>query len=307
MKKEFRGLRAVWMQIRDFAALTDELNMATIRLRLRYPNEPKPDIPLPYILERNEVDLHLSTLNTDKIIAKNALQKKLSHLYFLNNLSKADYGKKGGSNPELCPICQYSMGTQWAVLECGHSFCIKCIDIMLTSYVVQCNKQRSIKCAMCRQMCMLKDILYVDSKSEDEQDNDIEVEGSWSTKVEAIVKRLLAISKNDPHAKTLVFSSWHDVLELISKALEVNKYNHLIIKHSNLSRFPRVIDQFKQEQNIKALLLPINTGSKGLNLIEATHVILVEPTLNQANELQAIGRVHRIGQTKYELLTILFS
>ena len=47
---------------------------------------------------------------------------------------------------------------------------------------------------------------------------------------------------------------------------------------------------------MEVFLLHAKAQSSGLNLVNATHVILAEPLLNTALELQAIARVHRIGQ-----------
>lgn len=58
------------------------------------------------------------------------------------------------------------------------------------------------------------------------------------------------------------------------------------------------LERFKKDPSVLALLLTIDAGANGLNLIEATHVLLMEPVMNPGSELQAIGRVHRIGQTR---------
>lgn len=49
---------------------------------------------------------------------------------------------------------------------------------------------------------------------------------------------------------------------------------------------------------MRVLLLCLKAGSLGLNLVAASHVILVHPWWNPYVEKQAIGRAHRINQTR---------
>lgn len=55
---------------------------------------------------------------------------------------------------------------------------------------------------------------------------------------------------------------------------------------------------FRNNPDIKVFILNAKNQSSGLTLVAATHVFLIEPVLNPAIGLQAISRVHRIGQTK---------
>ncbi|KFO69712.1 E3 ubiquitin-protein ligase SHPRH [Cuculus canorus] len=294
-KKEYKLLHEYWMVLRDHVSAIDELAMATERLRVRHPDEPKPNPPVLYIIEPHEVEQNRVKLLNDKAVAKSQLQKKLGQLLYLTNLEKSQDKTTGGINPEPCPICARQLGKQWAVLTCGHCFCNECIAIIIEQYSVG-TRRSSIKCAICRQTTSHKEISYVFTAETANQEDDIPVKGSHSTKVEAVVRTLKRIQFKDPGAKSLVFSTWQDVLDIISKALYDN--NMIFSQINGISKFQENLSAFKYDPNINILLLPLHTGSNGLNIIEATHVLLVEPILNPAHELQAIGRVHRIGQTK---------
>lgn len=78
-----------------------------------------------------------------------------------------------------------------------------------------------------------------------------------------------------------------------------------IMTTTNWLKFHEIIVQ-DPDMDVTCLLLPLSYGSKGLNLIEATHVFFIEPILDTGEELQAIGRIHRMGQTKYVSISPLF-
>ncbi|XP_074043884.1 E3 ubiquitin-protein ligase SHPRH isoform X3 [Macrotis lagotis] len=294
-KKEYKLLHEYWMVLRDHVSAIDELAMATERLRVRHPDEPKPNPPVLHIIEPHEVEQNRVKLLNDKAVAKSQLQKKLGQLLYLTNLEKSQDKTTGGVNPEPCPICARQLGKQWSVLTCGHCFCNECVAIIIEQYSVG-TRRSSIKCAICRQTTSHKEISYVFTAETANQEDDIPVKGSHSTKVEAVVRTLKRIQFKNPGAKSLVFSTWQDVLDIISKALYDN--NMVFSQINGIHRFQENLSAFKYDPKINILLLPLHTGSNGLNIIEATHVLLVEPILNPAHELQAIGRVHRIGQTK---------
>ncbi|XP_077395210.1 E3 ubiquitin-protein ligase SHPRH isoform X2 [Festucalex cinctus] len=292
-KKEYKVLHEYWMVLRNHVSAIDELGMATERLRVRLADEPKPK--LLHIIEPHEVEQNRVKLLNDQAVAKSQLQKKLGQFLYLTNLEKSQDKSTGGLNPEPCPICARPLGLEWAVLTCGHCFCNQCIAIILEQYSMG-SRRRAINCAICRQTTSHAEISYVFTAQVSSQDQDVPVKGSHSTKVEAVVRTLKKIQVSDPGAKCLVFSTWQSVLDIIAKALFDNNMEFSQI--NGIQKFQENLSSFKYEKNINILLLPLHTGSNGLNIIEATHVLLVEPILNPAHELQAIGRVHRIGQTK---------
>lgn len=86
--------------------------------------------------------------------------------------------------------------------------------------------------------------------------------------------------------------------QVVASALVMNNIEFKSVAGAHPKQFERLLDDFKASQVCNVLLLPLHSGAKGLNIIEASHVILTEPALNQSDELQAVGRVHRIGQEK---------
>ena len=57
-----------------------------------------------------------------------------------------------------------------------------------------------------------------------------------------------------------------------------------------------VVEDFKRDPDLKTFFVSIKAGGVGLNLINASYCIILDPWWNPAVEAQAIDRIHRIGQ-----------
>eukprot|EP00937_MAST-01D_sp_MAST-1D-sp2_P003320 g3320.t1 len=123
-----------------------------------------------------------------------------------------------------------------------------------------------------------------------------ELERRWGTKVGRLVGDLLALRGTEE--KALVFSQWDEALALVAHALRESDVGFAWLK--DRATYNEALSAFKHRPaaRTRVLLLPLKRGGNGLTLTEARHVFLLEPALSSALEAQAIGRVHRIGQTE---------
>lgn len=108
-----------------------------------------------------------------------------------------------------------------------------------------------------------------------------------------VVRSLLESIRNTKD-KFLIFSQYVETLRWLSARIDVPHE----IYHGGLSSESRerVLAEFRNRPGPRGLLLSLRAGGVGLNLQEATTVVLFDRWWNPAVEYQAIHRAHRFGR-----------
>lgn len=198
--------------------------------------------------------------------------------------------------------------------DCGHVFC------------VECGGKINV-CTICKYEPAI--LTVRESNQEEKQDGEEEQDLSppilldgcfphekpkptikhavsgYSSKTCRLMRELQQIFSSDGEAKIVIFSQWTSYLDLIENAIQ----NEFHIKDGvgfvrmdgdiiNIESRNNLIQQFTNDPKIRILLTSLSCGGLGLNLICANYVILMDSWYNPFTELQAIERVHRIGQNR---------
>ena len=96
--------------------------------------------------------------------------------------------------------------------------------------------------------------------------------------------------------KVLVFSQFVQMLHLLEKECQTRNIPTHILTGQTKDR-QQVVSDFQKDTGAGVFLLSLRAAGTGLNLTNASYVVLYDPWWNPAVEAQAIDRSHRIGQT----------
>ncbi|PVG00917.1 hypothetical protein CPB86DRAFT_753986 [Serendipita vermifera] len=120
-----------------------------------------------------------------------------------------------------------------------------------------------------------------------------------STKIRKILKILRKIEKSPDTGKTIIFSEFVKMLDIIAGVLDEESIRYVRYDGSmNAAQRQISLDAIKDNSRIKVILISTKAGNSGLNLTCCSNVIMVDPWWNPAIEDQAFDRAHRLGQTR---------
>jgi superfamily II DNA or RNA helicase len=97
--------------------------------------------------------------------------------------------------------------------------------------------------------------------------------------------------------KVLVFSQFVQMLQLLEKDCAARNIPTHMLTGQTKDR-QSVVNAFQADKGAGVFLLSLRAAGTGLNLTNASYVVLYDPWWNPAVEAQAIDRSHRIGQTQ---------
>ncbi|EJD05330.1 uncharacterized protein FOMMEDRAFT_138838 [Fomitiporia mediterranea MF3/22] len=120
-----------------------------------------------------------------------------------------------------------------------------------------------------------------------------------SAKIREIIRILRAIHDHPDREKTIIFSQFTSMLDLIepflrNEGLRFARYDGTMRKDQRDASLQKI----REDKSTTVILISFKAGSTGLNLTACNNVILVDLWWNPALEEQAFDRAHRFGQTR---------
>ncbi|KAB8349413.1 hypothetical protein FH972_023440 [Carpinus fangiana] len=210
-----------------------------------------------------------------------------------------------GQNVMVCNICD-EPAEDAIKSRCRHEFCRSCVKDFVKS------SDSEVDCPRCH-IALAIDLEQPEIEQDEENVkkssiiNRIKME-NWtsSTKIEMLVYDLWKLRSKKQTTKSIVFSQFTSMLQLIEWRLRRAGFNTVMLDGSmSPQQRQKSIEYFMTNTNVEVFLVSLKAGGVALNLTEASRVFIVDPWWNPAAEWQSADRCHRIGQRRPCVITRL--
>lgn len=203
----------------------------------------------------------------------------------------------------MCQLCD-DEAEEPIESKCRHRFCRMCIREYSESFLGE-----NLSCPVCHiglSIDLQQPALEVDEElfSKASIVNRIKLGthgGEWrsSTKIEALVEELYKLRSDRHTIKSIVFSQFTSMLDLIEWRLKRAGFETVKLQGSmSPQQRDKTIKHFMENTLVEIFLVSLKAGGVALNLCEASQVFLMDPWWNPSVEWQSMDRVHRIGQKR---------
>ncbi|KAM9912967.1 hypothetical protein OXX69_002051 [Metschnikowia pulcherrima] len=205
----------------------------------------------------------------------------------------------------MCQLCD-DEAEEPIESKCHHKFCRMCIREYYESFS---GDAKNLQCPVCHiglSIDLQQPALEVDEElfSKGSIINRIKLGthgGGWrsSTKIEALVEELYKLRSDKHTIKSIVFSQFTSMLDLIEWRLKKAGFETVKLSGSMTpQQRDNTIKHFMENTSVEIFLVSLKAGGVALNLCEASQVFLMDPWWNPSVEWQSMDRVHRIGQKR---------
>jgi DNA repair protein RAD16 len=191
-----------------------------------------------------------------------------------------------GQNIIVCHVCD-DEAEDPIKAKCHHTFCRDCAQRYFEGY----DGTGEPDCPKCH-VPLLLDLTQPAIETVDAKKGSIinRIDMSkWrsSTKIEALCEELHKLRKPNQSTKSIVFSQFTSMLQLIEWRLNRAGFKCVMLEGSMTpAQREATINHFMQNADVDVFLVSLRAGGVALNLIEASQVFLMEPWWNPSVEWQ---------------------
>ena len=246
-------------------------------------------------------EANVSYLQSQVKSVEQRLSSAQSNFNYFQNVFKVI----GEPDKNECLICYDNIPADClSILPCSHLYCYGCIK----SAIEKCPT-----CPLCRSPASVKEIYCIKIKQVETVPvalKNIDM-SKYSSKLVGLYRYITDLFSKDLNARVILFLQFSDLADFIGESFKDLGVEYVRVA-GNVFQRQNAITKFRESSNVRLIMMSSEDSVSGINLTQATHVILLHPfwTGNEATDLayekQGISRAYRFG-LEHQLKVVRFA